>query len=277
VKARNVSSDAGWRAGRLFVHLVAFAVLTLNLGVLLVIVLSSLSDTQFLVFPPRGFTFDWYRSLSDYADSFSYSLRVALLAATLASVLGSLAALALVRGRVRHPSLWTNLLLAPVIVPSVIYAVSVVVVLARLERRSGFWPLVLALAVIGIPFCVRVILSALAAVNWETEAAARTLGAGRWQAWRLVLVPVLAPSLVMSWLFAFIVAFDDVVVSVFLATPRDQTVSARLFLQVEHVTDPSLAAAATAMIGVTLVAAGLIIVVNRLRVRSVASARSGES
>src|SRR5262249_10834461 len=155
-----------------------------------------------------------------------YSLRIALLSATVATIISLAACFALVRGGAPRARDLSNLLLAPLIVPSIIYALALVMALARLQTQPGYWALTAAMTVIGVPFALRVTLSAFNSLDWQLEGAARTLGASRSESWRLVLIPIIAPSIVTGWLFSFIVAFDESVISIFLATPRQQTLSA---------------------------------------------------
>lgn len=257
-RVRDAVSAAVWRGGGVFVKLLAAAVLVFNLGVLVVIFLSSLTETRFLAFPPRGWTFRWYRSLDEYQDSVLYSLRIAVVAATLSAVLGTLAAIALIRSNIRFKSVILGFFLAPLIVPSTVFALAILVVLVKAGWQPGFWPLTLGLAVHGSPFCIRIVLSGLQNIDWQLEAAARTLGASRRRTWLRVLLPMAAPSIAAGWMFSFIFAFDDSTISIFLARPTKQTYGAQLVADMEDFVTPALAAAATAVIVITAVGVGIL-------------------
>jgi ABC-type spermidine/putrescine transport system permease subunit II len=246
-----------WRLGRWGVFSLAGVVLIVNVGVLVVVFLTSLSDTNFLVFPPRGLTFHWYGELSRYRDATMYSLRVALLSATMASGLGTLASLALVRSKFRFKGAVLAFLLSPLIIPSTIFALAALVGLKQLGWRPGLWPLTIALTVHTAPFCVRIISSGLQNIDWELEAAARSLGATRRSAFRKVIVPLAAPSIAAGWVFTFILAFDDSSISVFLARPIQQTYGAQLLADLDDRLTPGIAAAGSAVIAVTM--AGLVL------------------
>jgi ABC-type spermidine/putrescine transport system permease subunit II len=249
---RDKAIAAGWRAGRVLVGVLAAAVLVFNLGVLLVVFLSSLSKTRFLAFPPEGLTWSWYGELDRYRDSVMYSLRVAVVAATLAVVLGTLASIALLRSNLRFKQAILTFFLAPLIVPSSVFALAILVVLVKAGRQPDFWPLTLGLAVHGAPFCIRIVLSGLQNIDWQLEAAARTLGASRRRAWLRVLLPIAAPSVAAGWMFSFIFAFDDSTISIFLARPTKQTYGAQLLSDMDDFVTPGVAAAASAVIGVTI-------------------------
>jgi mannopine transport system permease protein len=247
-----------WRLGRIGVLLLAGAVLVFNFGVLLVVFLTSLSDTPFLAFPPEGLTLRWYSELDRYKESIVYSLQVALLAATLASILGTLAALALVRSNIRFKGVVLAFLLSPLIIPSTIFGLAALVALTQAGWRPGLWPLVIALTVHSAPFTVRIISSGLQNIDWELEAAARSLGASRRKTFIKVILPITLPSLAAGWVIAFILAFDDSTISVFLARPTRQTYGAQLLGDLSDRLTPVIAAAGSAVIAVTLLGAGVL-------------------
>jgi ABC-type spermidine/putrescine transport system permease subunit II len=250
--------DWGWRLGRWAVLGLAGLVLVFNIGVLVVVFLTSLSDTRFLVFPPRGFTLEWYGELTRYKDAILYSLQVAVLAATIASALGTLSSLTIVRYNFRYRSAVLAFLLSPLIIPSTIFGLAILVWLTQLGWRPGLWPLTIAIAVHTTPFCVRIITSGLLNIDWELEAAARALGASRRRAFMRVILPLAAPSIVAGWVFTFILAFDDSSISVFLARPIQQTYGAQLLADLDDRLTPAIAAAGSAVIVVTMLSLGVL-------------------
>jgi putative spermidine/putrescine transport system permease protein len=271
-RLRDSVSAIAWRSARIFVYLLATAVLVFNIGVLVVIFLSSLTETRFLAFPPKGWTFRWYESLDKYQDSVLYSLRIALVAATLSAVLGTLASIALIRSNIRFKSAILGFFLAPLIIPSTVFALAILVVLVKAGRQPGFWPLTLGLAVHGAPFCIRIVLSGLQNIDWQLEAAARTLGASRKRAWLRVLLPMAAPSIAAGWMFSFIFAFDDSTISIFLARPTKQTYGAQLVAEMEDFVTPALAAAATSVIVITIIGVGILGLILRFQRRVLGNA-----
>ena len=264
-----------WRLGRVAVLTLAGFVLVFNFGVLVVVFLSSLSDTPFLVFPPRGLTLDWYSDLSRYKEAITYSLQVALVAATLASTLGTLASLAIIRSNLRFKSAILTFLLSPLIIPSTIFGLAVLVALTQLGWRPGFWPLTIALTVHTAPFCVRIICSGLQNIDWQLEAAARALGASRRRAFTRVILPLAAPSIAAGWGITFILAFDDSSISIFLARPIRQTYGSQLIADLDDRLTPGLAAAGSAVIAITLVSVALLGLIYWLQKRFVGAGIAG--
>ena len=241
------------------------AILLFNFGILAVVVASSFSNTGFVVFPPHGFTIHWYSlAISSYHDSFLLSLRVALTAGLGATLVGTGAAMAFVRGRARHRVAWSYFLTLPIVVPTTLYAFALLAAIARVGWTPNFYLLVLAFIIVGTPFSVRIVAGALEGVDWSLEVAARTLGAGPVRAWTRVVLPVIWPSVASGFVFGFLVAFDDSVLSVFLARPGFQTFSAQVLSDIEQALTPQVAAACSLVIGVTLVGAIGLLLLYRL-------------
>lgn len=244
----------------------AIAVMLFNFGVLAVVVSASFSNTGFVVFPPKGFTVDWYSSaFTAYHASFVVSLKVSLLTAACSTVLGTGAAISLVRGGVRRRLGWSYFLLLPIIVPTTLYAFAALNLVGKIGWRPNFVILMLALTVVGTPFSSRVVIGALEGVDWRLEDAARSLGAGRVLTWRRVIGPIIWPSVMAGFVFSFIVAFDDSVLSVFLSRATFRTYSAQVLSDIEQALTPQVAAACSLVIGVTLAGVGLLLFLYRLQ------------
>jgi ABC-type spermidine/putrescine transport system permease subunit II len=262
--------DTGWiwKLGRAGVLGLSGLVLVFNLGVLVVVFLTSLSNTDFLVFPPRGFTLHWYTGLADsYADPITYSLQVSILAASAASLLGTLASLSLARSNIRFKSGILIFLLSPLIIPSTIFGLAALVALTQIGLHPGVVPLGIVLTVFTTPFCVRLISSGLQNIDWTMEAAARTLGASRLRALVRVIMPLAAPSVAAGWIITFILAFDDSSISIFLARPTHQTYGAQILFDLSNQETPAIAAAGSAVIAITLVGALVLALVYWLQRR----------
>jgi len=231
----------------------ALALLFLQVPVA-VVVLASLTTTSYLTVPPVGLTLEWYwKVLGDdsYLEAMLFSLMLALCATLLSLVLGTAAAYALIRRKVPASDAISAALMAPLVFPAVVIAVALLQYYTLIGVRGSFAALAAAHALITLPYVVRSVLASLAGTDPALEEAARTLGAGPWAAFRKATLPLIRPGLVAGGIFAFIVSFDNVPVSIFLVSVRHTTLPVKVFTAVEHGIDPGIAAISSLLIVVT--------------------------
>jgi putative spermidine/putrescine transport system permease protein len=232
---------------RVPVLLVACAVAVVFLLPLAMIVASSFSEAQFLSFPPEGFTFDWYGKVLDspWLPAFATSLRVAALATLVATVVGTLAALGVRRlhGRV---ALFRTLLLAPVVLPYIVYAFGLYLVFDEVGVvGSSLWPVVAGQATLAFPLVFIAVSAGLSTIDPAVYRAGASLGA-RWPAIvALVELPLIRRHVAGGALFAFAWCFDEVVVAVFVGSPETPTLPATIFGAARETVSPELAAVST--------------------------------
>ena len=211
---------------------------------LLVVFPMSLSSAPYLQFPPPGFSWQWYeRYLNDpqWIDATVRSLQIGAATATLALALGVPLSFGLVRGKFPGRQLLDRLTMAPIIVPTIIFAVAIYGVFAKLKLIGEWYGLVLAHTVLALPFVVLVMVAGLRDFDRSIEQAAEGLGASRWRTlWRVTL-PLLRPSLISAGLLAFINSFDEVVVALFLSGAR-MTLPKKMFDNILMEIDPTIAA-----------------------------------
>lgn len=241
-----------------------FALLAWLLLPLAAIVYASLTIDTTPVFPPTGFSFKWYRALLD-VESFNSGIRNSLIiasAATLAATpVGVLAAVGLMRWDKPMRATVETILLAPVFVPGLVTGIGLLVTLAWIDVELGIARLIAGHILIVVPYIVRTTYASLAAQDRALEEAARTLGAGEARVlWQIVL-PLARPGIIAGMLFSFIVSFDDVTVSLFLADARSITLPLAVLSYIEFNFDPTISAVSAAQIIVTFVAA---IILERL-------------
>lgn len=233
----------GWLAG-------VFAFFYLPLFFL--IVFSFNSTRQDSVF--TGFSMRWYQALwndTRLVEGFLLSLNVALMSATLATILATLAAFALIRfGRFRGRTLFNAMLSSPLVMPEVIIGLSLLLLFVGIERALG-WPgrgtltIVLGHALLGMAYASVVIQSRLKEMDRSIEEAALDLGCRPYQVFFLVTLPNISQALVAAWLLTFTLSFDDVVVSEFLSGPTVTTLPQVIFSYARRGVNPSIYAAAT--------------------------------
>jgi putative spermidine/putrescine transport system permease protein len=225
------------------------------------VVAVSLTDSPIPEFPPRGLTLRWYaHALSEdvFTTSALNSLWLATIATALATPLALAAAYGLVRGRFRGRDAIQTLLLAPLVVPSLVIGLAILLAFSGMGVRDVGARLVGAHVLITFPYMVRTILASLARLDPAVEEAARTLGASALRCFVLVTLPLVRPGVVAGMLFAFIVSFDNVSLSLFLTNARTNTLPIAILNYVEYNFDPSVAAISTMLVAFSLGAALLV-------------------
>jgi spermidine/putrescine transport system permease protein len=186
------------------------------LGLLLMF---SFNDNNLPVFPLRGFTTQAYQDFAANTElraSVVTSAKVASVAALVAVLLGLLAATVLVRRRVVGKSAASALLLSPLVVPYIALAIGLLVFFNEMSIQRGFPTLVMGHVVLAIPYTILVLVPRLERLDVRLEEAARDLGAGWLQTFRLITLPLLLPALVSAYIVAFVLSFDEVVVASFI-------------------------------------------------------------
>ena len=230
------------------------------LPLLFLVVFSFNSTRQDSVF--TGFSLRWYQALwndSRLVEGFSLSLNVALMSATLGTLLATLAAFALVRfGNFRGRTLFNAMLSSPLVMPEVIIGLSLLLLFVGIERMFG-WPqrgtftIVLGHALLGMAYASVVIQSRLKEMDRSVEEAALDLGCRPFQVFFLVTLPNMTQALLAAWLLTFTLSFDDVVISEFLAGPGVTTLPQVIFNYARRGVNPSIyAAASLLMLAVSL-------------------------
>jgi putative spermidine/putrescine transport system permease protein len=244
------------RLGRTALAILSGAALLFMCLPIAIVVPLSFSSASSLRFPPPGLSLRWYQAFfadPRWVEALQISLLVALISSICALVLGTLAAYGLTRGGFhgRH-GLELNFA-APMVIPHIISAVAFYIAFAKAGLLGSLPGLILAHTVLVVPYVVLVVSVALNSFDWRIEQVAFTLGASWPSVLLRIVVPNLAPSLVAAWIFAFIVSFDEITVTVFLAGTYE-TVPKRMFTQLLERIDPTISAVATLLIAGSILA-----------------------
>ncbi len=256
-----------WRQPRriLMAALGALTVLYL-LAPTLVIVPMSFTEARILSFPPEGFTLQWYQKMvtdRQWSTGIVNSFQVATLTALLATVLGTLAALGLSRGRFYGRSLVNALVLSPLIVPVVVIAIGMFGLFVQWRLSGSLVGLVLAHTALALPFVVVAVSTSLRTMDRNLELAAANLGADPRRTFFNVTFPIILPGVLTGAIFAFITSWDEVVVAIFMTSARFRTLPVEMWEQVRQAVDPTVAAVSTTLLVVTTVLLVLLLVVRR--------------
>jgi putrescine transport system permease protein len=247
------------RRGRLFdATALTLGFAFLYLPILLLIIYSF--NASRLVTVWAGFSTRWYASLFGNAalvEAAWVTLRIALLSAALATLLGTLAALALTRnGRFTGRTLFTGLVYAPMVMPEVITGLALLLLFVSIDLDRGFWTVMLAHTTFTLCFVTVVVQARLVTFDRTLEEAAMDLGATPLQAFLTVTLPVIAPSIVAGFLLAFTLSVDDLVIASFTSGPGASTLPMRIYSQVRLGVSPEINALSTLLIA--LVTTGVI-------------------
>lgn len=226
---------------------------------IVILVIYSFNDSR-LVTIWGGASLRWYRELFNDAamlESASVSLRVALLSASAATVLGTLAALALSRGRFRGRMLFSGMIYAPLVMPEVITGLSLLLLFVAVDIDRGFWTITIAHTTLTLCFVAVVVQSRLATFDRSLEEAAMDLGCPPLRTFLTVTLPLIWPAVASGWMLAFALSLDDLVIASFVTGPGATTLPIRIYSEVRLGVKPEINAVCAIMIAI--VAAGLIV------------------
>ncbi|BBY15092.1 ABC transporter permease [Mycolicibacterium litorale] len=222
----------------------------------LVVIPLSFADRASFVFPPSGWSTQWYANFFEdpsWMSALSASLQVGVLVAAVATTFGTAAAVALSRAQFFGKQGIRALLLAPMVVPVIVVAIGIYAIFLQLNLLGTTFGFVIAHSVLALPFVIVPVMASLANFDTRLENAAAICGAGRWTTFRTVTLPLVAPGVLSGALFAFATSFDEVVLSLFIQSPYLQTLPVKMYSSVTRDTDPTIAAAGTLILLLTTV------------------------
>ena len=227
---------------------------------ILILILFSFNESK-LVTVWAGFSTKWYAQLFEnqgLRDAAWVTLRVALLSATLATFIGTLAGLLLARFvSFRGRLLFSGMVYAPLVMPEVITGLSLLLLFVAWNVERGIGTLVVAHATFCASFVAVIVQSRLASTDRSIEEAAMDLGATPAKTFMVITLPIIAPALASGWLLAFTLSLDDLVISSFVSGPGATTLPMKIYSQVRLGVTPEINAISTILI--SLVATGVII------------------
>ncbi len=227
--------------------------LTLPIAIILPI---AFTNSQFLSFPPRGFSLRWFETFlisPIWQAALMRSFSVALVTSIVSVLLGLGAALALTKlAPIWAKSLFV-FLIAPLIVPRIAIAVGLFYLFARMRLVGTDLGLVIGHCVLAIPYVVVTLAAALKSFDWRLDDAARILGANAFTRLRTVMLPLIAPSVASAFLFAFLTSFDDLTIAIFVSGGLKTTLPKQMWDDMLLQVNPTLAAVSMMLVvGITL-------------------------
>lgn len=215
-----------------------------------IIIPMSFSSSKFLQFPPAGFSLQWYEryfTSRNWISATVRSFQVGILTMIFATILGTSASFAIIRGDFKGKQVLYGIILSPIIVPVVITSVAVYYVFAGLHLVGSIWALVMTHTVLALPFVVVNVTATLQGFDITLERAALSLGANRLQTFLRVTFPEIWPGVVSGALFAFITSFDEVVAAIFLCGSKP-TLPKQMWDGIRIAINPTITAVASLLI-----------------------------
>jgi spermidine/putrescine transport system permease protein len=213
-----ISNKGAWVLRAFFVLVVVFLY-----APIVILLIFSFNNSDIPAFPLSGFTFHWYRefaSNSDLRGALETSAIVASLSSLGAVVLGVMASLALTRRAFRGKSAASALLLSPLVIPYVVFGISLLLLFHQLGVQRGLLTVVIGHIVISLPYTILVIVPRLEQIDSSLEEAAYDLGASRLRTFRSITLPLILPAVVSAFLIAFTTSFDEYAVASFVIGTR---------------------------------------------------------
>ncbi len=227
---------------------------------ILLLIVFSFNESK-LVTVWGGFSTKWYTSLlqnDGFMDAAWMTLKVAVVSATIATVLGTMAALVMIRGGLfRGRTLFSGMIYAPLVMPEVITGLSLLLLFVAVGWDRGFWTITVAHITFSMCYVAVVVSSRLVTFDQSLEEAALDLGCNKVSAFFQITLPIIAPSIVAAWLLAFTLSLDDLVIASFTSGPGATTLPMKIYSQVRLGLSPEINALSTILI--VIVSCGVIV------------------
>lgn len=233
------------------------------LAPLVMVALVSFTDKGYIAMPFDGASWRWYLAIlknDDFVDAFWRSLGLGATAATLATLLAVPAGMAIAWHRFPGREVVLGLLLSPLMVPHVVLGIALLRFLTQIGASGTMWGLTAAHTVLVLPYVLRLVVAAATGFDRTVAQAAESLGASAWTVFRRVELPLIVPGVAGGWLIAFINSFDELTMSIFVASAGTQTLPVKMYNHIANTIDPLLASISTVLILLTLV---LMLVLDR--------------
>jgi ABC-type spermidine/putrescine transport system permease subunit II len=217
----------------------------------IIIVISSFSAEPYVVFPPKSLSLRWYHNFFrsiEFTSALKISFLLALACSFCSLLIGIPASIALVRLKFRGREFLNSLFLSPITFPGIVLGIAILMFYSKYSIQRGFLGLLFAHMVITIPFVIKMISGSLYADIGVLEEAAQSLGATPAKTFFVITLPLIKSGVIAAGIFAYIISFDELVITIFLAGPRTATLPIRIFSYLEYTSDPTIAAISTVLI-----------------------------
>lgn len=233
------------------------------LSPLIIIVIISFNEASYLSFPPEEWSLKWYGELLQndaFINGFRISFFLALGTTALTILFGVPAALAISKFDFPGRGFFIAFFTMPLMVPAIVLGLGLLLVFSRYNLVATYPGLLAAHLVITVPYVIRTVATAVMTLPDAYEEAALSLGATPWVAFRRITWPLIMPGIIAGSAIAFIISFDEVVLTLFLVGPNMTTLPVEIFRYVQFSTDPTVAALSVVLVGISLL---IVVVIER--------------
>ena len=268
---KNVSETQIRLKNRLWLYIFSFITLFLLIVPSLVVIPMSFSASQYLEFPPQEWSLRWYENyffswkvengFNDWMAATWTSIKVAVLTIFVAVPIGTMAAYGLVNSSSRTSKVLFPIFISPMMVPIILVAIGLFYFFVQFKLVGSVLGLVIGHSLVALPLVLIIVFSALKNYDMNQEKVARSLGAGRFRAFREITLPQIKFSIISASLIAFLTSFDEIIISLFVAGGDNSTITRSMFLALRDQIDPTIAAISTILI---IISSGLLIIVQLL-------------
>lgn len=224
------------------------------LAPLVMVIAVSFTDKGYLSLPTDGLSLRWFRAILDnpsFIDAFWMSIWLGLASASVAVIIAVPAALAIARHKFAGRDTISAFLLSPLMIPHLVLGVAFLQFYSKIGLGGSFYGLAAAHIVLVIPYALRLALASATGLSIEAEHAALTLGASKFTVFRRITLPLILPGVAGGWLLSFITSFDELTMSVFVASPSTQTLPVKMYHHITQTIDPLIASVSTVLIIMT--------------------------
>jgi putative spermidine/putrescine transport system permease protein len=234
------------------------------LAPLVMVVLVSFTDKGYIALPFDGASWRWYRAIfaaDDFVVAFRRSLVLAMVSATLATILAVPAGMAIAWHRFAGREVVLGLLMSPLMVPNIVLGIALLRLFTQIGAAGTSWGLTAAHTVVVLPYVLRLVIAAATGYDHALSQAATSLGASGFTVFRRIELPQILPGVAGGWMIAFINSFDELTMSLFVSSVSTETLPVHMYNYIANTIDPILASISTVLIVLTAV---LMIALDRI-------------
>jgi putative spermidine/putrescine transport system permease protein len=260
-------ADALYLIARGFVALEVTLVVVVLTATMVAVIPLGFSRDPYLRLPPTGYSLRWiiaYLTNDDWLSSTFFSLWISISSACIATLIGAIAAYAMARWESRRKRSLELFFISPMIVPQFIVALALYFIFIKLHMIGSPATYLIAYAVFAFPYVFLVMYAAFQRFEFSLVQSGAILGATPIAIWRRIVLPILLPSFLSAGLFAFLTAFDDLIVALFFSTAGQYTLPMRMWADIRAEISPQIAAVAVVFLAVALIGTLVVGVVRKL-------------
>lgn len=222
---------------------------------IIVTVVSSFTEASYPTFPQKGFSLQWYEKIlerPEFITAFLNSVKFAALSAFFAVILGTLCSIAIAKYNFYGKTFLVSLFTAPLTVPQIVLGVALLIYFTPIGFAGSEVGYIISHIIICVPYIIRFVLTGLSGYDYTIERAAVILGARPFAVFLKVTLPLIRPAMISGALFAFLISFDNVTLSIFMVSPEVRTLPLELFSRMQDSYDPLVASVSSIVVLITV-------------------------